>query len=104
MPGLKLRDLIFAPSRKSIAANTVWPHADGRIGGDHVAVHGMVQQQPENLEEGVGGCRSARLRGDDVLDVLAPELGDRLVAVEPPEVLDDAAVIGLGDVLDVEKV
>ena len=31
-------------------------------------------------------------------------LATGLAAVESPEVLDDAAVIGLGDVLDVEKV
>ena len=55
MPRVELGDLVLNPGVKSFAANAIELDADGRVSGDQVDAHRVVQQQPENLEEAVGG-------------------------------------------------
>jgi hypothetical protein len=57
MPCLELRNLVLGPRRVTVTANLETLDAERRIGGDHTDIDCVVEQQPENLEEIVGGIR-----------------------------------------------
>ena len=89
MRGLELRGLGLGPSVEAFAAALVALHADSGVACDHPQVDGVVEQQPQDLEQVVGRLRRVRLSADDLLDVRATEASDRLVAMLVAEPLDD---------------
>jgi hypothetical protein len=89
MRGLELRDLDFAPSVEALAAALVTLHADRRVAVEHALIHGVGEQQAQNLQQIVGRFRRVRPGTDDVLDVPASEPRSWLIAVLIPKPLDD---------------
>src|SRR5262249_29243749 len=94
--GLELGDLILAPSVEAFPAALEALDADRRVAGDHANVDGIVEQQPQRLEQIVCRFWGFSFRPDDVSDVVAFEARQRLVAMLAAECLDDIAAYGLG--------
>src|SRR5262245_50203841 len=63
--------------------------ANRRVAREHANIDGVVQQQPERLEQVVCGLWRVGFRPDDVLDVIALEPRQWLVAMFATERLDD---------------